>query len=228
LRLVQTAEAGRYRPVTRRRDGQTTQGFQVRRVTITIDVSTWPRVAALTLLTVSCRQADPPPPASTERASALAAMVAACAADSLRPVAAAPAGGLWIGTRTAPRTRVAALIGPVSTDGDRARITRRVETLEVVDGSDSLRLATDTASVKLALLPPFRGTRASAGAPMRSGTEPAAVYAVTPLVLLASYEPCAESAGDPRIRYLRRDQRGAVAVDVMLRRESGETKGLLP
>jgi hypothetical protein len=196
-------------------------------VTITIDVPIWPRVAALTLVAVACRQGDLPPAAATERAAAVAAMVAACAPDSLRPVAAAPAGGLWIGVRTAPRTRVAALIGPVSTDGDRARITRRVETLEVVAESDSLRLATDTASVKLALLPPFEASSASAGGRMRSGAEPAAVYAVSPLVLLASYEPCAESAGEPRIRYLRRDQRGAVAIDVMLRRESGEAMGLL-
>jgi hypothetical protein len=196
-------------------------------VTIAIDVSTWPRVAALTLLTVSCRQGPPTPAAATESSAAVATMVAACAPDSLRPVAAAPAGGLWISVRTAPRARVAALIGPASTDGDRARITRRVETLEVVAGSDSFRVATDTASVKLTLLPPFQGSRAS-GVSVRSGTEPAAVYAVTPLVLLASYEPCAGSAGEPRIRYLRRDQRGAIATDVMLRRESGEGMGSLP
>src|SRR5689334_17211312 len=122
---------------------------------MTIDVSSWRRIAVLTVLAAACRQGEPTPYASLEREAALAAMVAACAADSLRPVAAAPAGGLWVGERTAPRTRVAALIGPASTDDDRARITRRVETLEVVAGSDSLRLATDTASVTLALLPSF-------------------------------------------------------------------------
>ena len=183
-------------------------------------------MAALTLLAAACRQSDPPPAESTERAATVAAMAAACAPDSLRPVAAAPAGGLWIGVRAAPRARVAALIGPASPDGERARITRRVETLEV-SGSDSLRLATDTASVRLALLPPFQPSSASVGVPGRSATEPAAVYAITPLVLLASYEPCAGSAGEPRIRYLRHDQRGAVAIDVMLRRESGEAMGLL-
>ena len=195
-------------------------------MTITNGVPTWPRLAALTLLTLGCRHGDGLPAVSAE-SSAIAAMVAACAPDSLRPVAAAPAGGLWIGVRSSPRTRVAALIGPASTDGDRARITRRVETLELVAGSDSLRLATDTASVKLELLPPFRASAASA-APVGSSTEPAAVYAVTPLVLLASYEPCAGSAGEPRIRYLRRDERGLVALDVMLRRESGEATGVLP
>jgi len=215
-------------PGNTRRDSQTTQRSQVGRVTITIDVPTWPRMAALTLFAVGCRQADPTPAVSTERAAVAAAIVAACAVESLRPVAAAPAGGLWIGTRAEPRTRVAALIGPASTDGDRARITRRVETLEVAAGSDSIRVATDTASVTLALLPPFRGSSTSAGVSMRSGTEPAAVYAITPLVLLASYEPCAESPGEPRIRYLRRDERGAVAIDVMLRRESSEATGLPP
>ena len=185
-------------------------------------------MAALTLLAVACRQGDPPPAAASERVAALAAMAAACAPDSLRPVAAAPAGGLWTGVRAAPRTRVAALIGAASPDGERARITRRVETLEVVGDSDSLRLATDTASVMLALLPPFRPWSASDALAPRSRTEPAAVYALTPLVLLASYEPCAGSEGEPRIRYLRRNERGAVAIDLMLRRESGEATGPLP
>ena len=40
-------------------------------------------------------------------------------------------------------------------------------------------------------------------------------------MLLAAYEPCAASPGEPRVRYLRRDGRGGVATDLMLRRESG-------
>ena len=120
---------------------------------------------------------------------------------------------------------MAALVGPSSTDGSRARITRRVETLELREGTDSLRAATDTASVTLELLPPYRTIGARTGDAVR--TEPAAVYAVSPLVLLASYEPCAASADEPRIRYLRRDARGAVTTDLMLRRESAETKGML-
>ena len=40
-------------------------------------------------------------------------------------------------------------------------------------------------------------------------------------VLLAAYEPCAASPAEPRVRYLRRDGRGGVATDLMLRRESG-------
>src|SRR5688500_19735305 len=65
-----------------------------------------------------------PPPFPTRRSSDLA-----CAADSLHPVTAAPAAGLWVGGQPTG-VRVAAMVGPASADGDRARITRRVETLE--------------------------------------------------------------------------------------------------
>jgi hypothetical protein len=49
---------------------------------------------------------------------------------------------------------------------------------------------------------------------------PAAIYAVDAFTLLASYEPCAASGELPRIRYVRRDVRGGVVTDVMLRREA--------
>jgi len=84
--------------------------------------------------------------------------------------------------------------------------------------------------VRLELLPPLRG-----GSRPDSGTgpsdeqheqhpadqHPAAVYAVTPLILLASYEPCAIGAAVPRLRYIRRDANGRVVTDVMLARTSG-------
>ena len=192
-------------------------------MTIANDVSSWPRLAAMALLAAGCREGGSPPAAAAET-SALVAATAACAADSLHPVTAAPAAGLWAGGQPAG-LRVAAMVGPASADGDRARITRRVETLEVRGDATSIRLANDTASVALELLPPFRGE----GARGEQGghAAPAAVYAVSPLVLLASYEPCGASADEPRIRYLRRDARGAVATDLMLRRESAETKGIL-
>jgi hypothetical protein len=79
--------------------------------------------------------------------------------------------------------------------------------------------------MKLELLPPFGGRARLASAGDGPSTEAAAVYAITPLVLLASYEPCDGSAGEPRIRYLRRDERGVVATDLMLRREPTETPG---
>ena len=183
-------------------------------------------MAATALLALGCRQRSTPEQATTESSAARAAM--ACAADSLYPVTAPPAAGLWIGNRTSPQTRVAAMIGPVSPDGDRARITRRVETLELRSGSDSLRLASDTASVRLELLPPYVARADAAGPAPAGASTPAAVYAIGSQVLLAAYEPCAASPAEPRVRYLRRDGRGAVATDVMLRRDSGAAAAAAP
>lgn len=182
----------------------------------TNDVSTWPRVVALSLLAAGCRQGAPATPTTGDRSAAFAAVASACATDSLRPVSAAPAAGIWVSERSTLSARVAALVGPASPAADRARITRHVETLELRDGAESIRLAVDTASVTLELLP-----RRGAGG--TTASEPAAVYAVTSRVLLASYEPCDASAGEPRLRYLRRDEQGRVATDLMLRRESVET-----
>ena len=192
-------------------------------MTIANHVLIRPQLAALVLLASGCRQGGSATPAGADT-SALVLATTACATDSLHPVTAAPAAGLWAGGLPAG-PRVAAMVGPTSTDGLRARITRRIETLELRTGADSIRLATDTASVTLELLPPYRGRGARAGDVVRA--EPAAVYAVSPLVLLASYEPCAASSDEPRIRYLRRDARGGVTTDLMLRRESAEAKGML-
>jgi hypothetical protein len=197
-------------------------------VTITSDVSNWRRIAALSLLLAGCRQGGPAAAASAERSAALAVAAPSCAMDSLHPVAAAPAAGLWVSERGTPPARVAAMVGPIAADANSARITRRVETLELRDGAESIRLATDTATVRLELLPPPGVRAASASARDTAHAEPAAVYAITPLVLLASYEPCDASAGESRLRYLRRDEHGGVATDLMLRRESNETTGALP
>ena len=223
MRAGNTDPTRRYRAVTPVGDGWTTRPRQLRRVTIATDVSIWPQLAALVLLAAGCRRGESSTPAHADTSSLVMA-TAACAADSLHAATAAPAAGLWIGGQPSG-LQVAAMVGPASADGDRARITRRVETLEIRDEADSIRLTTDTASVTLELLPPYRGTGARAGDDGRAG--PAAVYAVSPLVMLASYEPCAASGGEPRIRYLRRDARGGVTTDLMLRRESAETKGLL-
>ena len=192
-------------------------------MTITKGVSIWPYLAALTLVAGACRQGSSSPAVRADT-SALVMATVACAADSLHPVTAAPAPGLWVGGQPAG-VRVAAMVGPASAHGDRARITRRVETLELRPGADSIRLTTDTASVTLELLPAYRADGARAAG--TGGAEPAAVYAVSPLVMLASYEPCAASGDEPRIRYLRRDVRGGVTTDLMLRRESAESKGML-
>lgn len=182
-------------------------------------------MVAVALFAPGCRQrgADQ---ATTVASAAAAAM--ACSADSLYPVAAAPAAGLWIGNRNTPPTRVAAMIGPATADGDRARITRRVETLELREGSDSLRLKSDTASARLELLPPYFARGETAGSVPVHASTPAAVYAIGSEVLLAAYEPCAASPAEPRIRYLRRDGRGGVATDLMLRRDPATATGRQP
>lgn len=184
-------------------------------------------MAAIAIMALACRQRTAPDETTTGGGAATAAM--ACAADSLYPVAAAPAAGLWIGSRSTPPMRVAAMIGPATADGDRARITRRIETLELRGAGDSLRLTSDTASARLELLPPYVAQgEASGSAPVGASTA-AAVYAIGSRVLLAAYEPCAASPAEPRIRYLRRDGRGGVATDLMLRRDPGSaTAGAIP
>ena len=193
---------------------------------MTSDVSIRPVLAALALVLSACAPTDQPAAEVSSVSEAIAALPAVCSTDSLRPVTAAPAAGLWIGEGGRPAVRVAAMVGPASTDADRARITRRVETLELRSPVDSLRLATDTASVTLELLPPLHPQRGLRARGRAEATEAAAVYAISPRVVLASYEPCAASAGEPRIRYLRRDARGVVVTDLMLRRESAERGGL--
>ena len=179
-------------------------------------------MAVLAALSSACRRSS----ASVDSSKTRVMAAPACAPDSVHPVATPPAPGLWVGERSTPPMRVAALVGPASPDEERARITRHVESLEVREGASAIRTASDTASMKLELLPSFEGGRARlASAGDGASTEAAAVYAITPLVLLASYEPCDGSAGEPRIRYLRRDKRGVVATDLMLRREPAETPG---
>jgi hypothetical protein len=78
--------------------------------------------------------------------------------------------------------------------------------LEVRSGSDTIRSASDAAAVRLQFIAPEG--------------RPAAVYAVGPQVMLASYEPCTPGLSEPLIRYLRHDTAGGVATDVMLQRES--------
>jgi hypothetical protein len=129
-----------------------------------------------------------------------------CEFDSVLPATAAPAEGLWAYEDLATSHRVAAMVGPATSSAGAARVTRRVETLEFRSDADTIRHASDTASVRLELVPPL--------------PRPAAFYHVGPLVLLASYEPCLAGLREPLIRYLRQDHQGRVATDVMLRRDA--------
>ena len=146
----------------------------------------------------------------------------ACAGDSLRPAAAAPAEGLWLFERQSSVERVAARIGPPRSDDTTLVVTRPVETVEVSVAGDTIRHRLDAATVSLELLPPIGdGTLGgSSVADSTSSTHPAATYAPSPRVRLAAYEPCATSSRGPRIRYLRRDATGRIVTDVMLHRAS--------
>jgi hypothetical protein len=162
------------------------------------------------------------PPSHAAAAPAAPTPPPGCGSESLRPATAAPAEGLWVSEEDSGRQRVAAMVGPSQTEAGSPRITRHIETVELHGGAGSIRHRLDSASLRLEILPPFgeRGAPPDSAAPA-VGAQPAGVYAVAPLILLASYEPCAASARTPRIRYLRRDAHGAVVTDVMLRRESG-------
>ena len=184
-------------------------------------------VVALAL--AACRQGGASSDAPAHAASAPAvspAVPSVCGSEALRPATAAPAEGLWVYEEPSRRERVAAMIGAAQTEAGSLRITRHVEIIESRPGAGPIRHRKDTASLRLEILPAFReGGGPPDTAAVAGGAQPAAVYAVTPLVLLASYEPCAASTRTPRIRYLRRDARGGVVTDVMLRRESAETEG---
>jgi len=150
-----------------------------------------------------------------------AGAVDACASDSLRPAAAAPAEGLWLYEQPGSRTRVAARIGPPRSDDRRLVVVRPVETLEVTATADTIRQRLDAATVSLELLPPLgSGTLGVGNAADTASSHPAATYAPSPRIRLAAYEPCVTSSTGPRTRYLRRDAAGRIVTDVMLRRAS--------
>jgi hypothetical protein len=130
---------------------------------------------------------------------------AGCGVDSVRPSTGAPAEGLWAYADPATSHRVAARIGPSGSAAGATRVTRTVETLETRPGADTIRHASDTASVKLEFIPPF--------------DRAAAVYSIGPLVQLAAYEPC-RGHQEPLIRYLRKDAAGRLTTDVLLHREA--------
>ena len=142
-------------------------------------------------------QSPRPPVASTEPA---------CEHDSVRPATGAPAEGLWAYQDPSTSHHVAAIVGPARASIGAEQVVRRVETLESMPEADTIRHWSDTASVRLELIPPM--------------ARPAAVYPVGPLVLLASYEPCLPGLREPLIRYLRQDDHGRVATDVMLQRDA--------
>jgi hypothetical protein len=108
------------------------------------------------------------------------------------------------------------MLGPTELRSGQAVVTRTIEAIEMnTDGERRSRA--DTAVVHVDLLPPY-GTAAPRMVDDRSRPgQAAAVYSITPRVMIAAYESCGD-VGAPAIRYLRRDDRGQIAVDAMLRR----------
>lgn len=160
----------------------------------------------LLALIAACDGTSAREPTGEHEVAKLAADGTGCEHGTVQPATGAPAEGLWAYANTERTHRVAAMIGAARSPAGAAKVTRRVEILETGADADTIRHTSDTAAVRLDLLPPF--------------VRPAAVYPVGPLVLLASYEPCDHGIREPLIRYIRHDGRGRVAADVMLRREA--------
>jgi hypothetical protein len=173
----------------------------------------------LTVL-VACQE-RPPLRESVPALASTGAVGDACAGDSLRPAAGAPAQGLWLYDGKPSQERVVAMIGPARPDDRALVVTRPVESMEVSGAGDTVRSRRAAATVSLQLLPPIGGALgAGSMADSVISAHPAAAYTVSPRVLLAAYEPCVTSSRGPRIRYIRRDRKGQIVTDVMLQRAS--------
>jgi hypothetical protein len=108
------------------------------------------------------------------------------------------------------------MLGPTELRSGRTVVTRTIEAIETNTGGER-RSRADTAVVHLDLLPPYESTAPRTVDDRSRPGQAAAIYAITPRLLIAAYESCSD-AGAPAIRYLRRDDRGQIAVDAMLRR----------
>jgi len=145
---------------------------------------------------------------------------AACRGDVLRPSAVPPAEGLWsLEATDSGVERLAVMLGPTELRGGSTVVTRSIEAIETGPQGRELRSRLDTAVVHLDLLPSYGRAVSRVRGNAAPAAQPAAVYAITPRVLIAAYEPCAD-AGATAIRYLRRDDQGHIAIDAMLRRET--------
>ena len=177
-------------------------------------------MATLALGLVACgdRAALRPP---AQQASFGAADIVGCAGDSLRPVIAAPAQGRWVSESTDSAVNIAVLIGAAPLADSVWRITRPIESVETTRNGDTVRARVASVSVNLERLP-IRVSAALGESTENSvvDSQSVAVYAVSPHIRLAAYEPCSATERAPRVRYVRRDSAGRVVTDVMLRRAS--------
>lgn len=128
---------------------------------------------------------------------------------------------MWTDEAASDSARVVAMIGPAEVRAGSTAVSRTIETIEGVGKTQPIRTRADAAVMHLELLPnyPADGRAVSSSTPAADRpTEPAAAYALTPLISVVSYEAC---AGPPAVRYLRRNAHGGIARDAMLRRVSG-------
>ncbi len=126
---------------------------------------------------------------------------------------------MWSTGDSPESARVAAMIGPAEVRAGSTVVTRTIETVEGTVIPSPVRTRLDDAVMRLEFGPRYLGERRASADRGRGADqlEAAAVYALTPLVTLVSYEAC---AGPPAVRYLRRDAHGGIASDAMLHRVS--------
>jgi len=142
-----------------------------------------------------------------------------CMGAWLGPSAIPPDQGMWTEQASADANRVVAMIGPAEVREGSTVVTRTIETIEAVGQTQPIRSRADAAVMHVEVLPRYVADRSRADSQALGDrpTEAAAAYMLTPLVSVVSYESC---AGPPAVRYLRRNARGAIARDEMLRRAS--------
>ena len=181
----------------------------------------WSSAALSCGATAACGKASSHPEGAAKTpVVAVVSASSACRPDLLRPSAVPPAEGVWSGQATkVGGGRVAVMLGPTELRGGSTIVTRSIEAIETGTQGREVRSRLDTAVVHLDLLPSYGGavSRQVGNAPLAN--QPVAVYTISPRVLIAAYEACAD-AGAPAIRYLRRDEQGHIAIDAMLRRET--------
>jgi hypothetical protein len=154
--------------------------------------------------------------------SATFASGADCLRVSLRPSALPPGDGMWMDKDAPDSTRVVAMIGPAEVRAGSTAVTRMIETIEGAGRAQAIHSRADAVVMHLELLPRYAVDRRADShnrASADRATEPAAAYAVSTLVSVASYEACAGPIPFA-VRYLRRDSHGDIAKDVMLHRAS--------
>ena len=125
---------------------------------------------------------------------------------------------MWSDIESPDSAGVVAMIGPAEVRAGSTAITRTIETIEGAGGARPTRTRVDTGVMRLELLPRYVASGRTTST--EHATEPAAAYALSSLITVASYEACVDF--NPFVvRYLRRDTKGGIARDAMLRRVSG-------